>query len=81
MHWITPSEKAAVTDALEKRLWPASNQFRANFGLESQEYTTVVLRVIFLRFAGQRAKRKNISSSLGRNSRLKQAAIKVMVAN
>ena len=43
MHGIAPSEKDTGNAALEKRLWDATDQFRANSGL------------IFLRFASGRA--------------------------
>ena len=33
MQWIAPSEKDTATDTLEKRLWDAADQFRANSGL------------------------------------------------
>ena len=61
MIWIAPSEKDTDTAALEKRLWAAADQFRANSGLKSQEYSAPVLGLIFLRFAevrfaAQRAK-------------------------
>ena len=51
MHWIAPSEKNADNAALEKRLWDAADQLRANSGLKSQEYSAPVLGLIFLRFA------------------------------
>ena len=35
--WIAPSEKDAASSALEKRLWDAADQFRANSGLKAQE--------------------------------------------
>jgi type I restriction enzyme M protein len=61
MLWIAPSKKDADNAALEKRLWDAADQFRANSGLKSQEYSPPVLGLIFLRFAevryaAQRAK-------------------------
>ena len=61
MIWIAPSEKDTDNAALEKRLWDAADQFRANSGLKSQEYSAPVLGHIFLRFAevrfaAQRAK-------------------------
>ena len=37
MLWIAPSEKDTDNAALEKRLWDAADQFRANSGLKSQE--------------------------------------------
>jgi hypothetical protein len=39
MNWITPTEKDSNNAVLEKRLWDAADQFRANSGLKSQEYT------------------------------------------
>ncbi len=64
MLWIAPSEKDTNTAALEKRLWDAADQFRANSGLKSQEYSAPVLGLIFLRFAEVRfaAKRAQIES-------------------
>ncbi|MBC8095300.1 MAG: type I restriction-modification system subunit M N-terminal domain-containing protein, partial [Akkermansiaceae bacterium] len=61
MIWIAPSEKDTDNAALEKRLWDAADQFRANSGLKSQEYSAPVLGLLFLRFAevrfaAQRAK-------------------------
>ena len=51
MHWIAPSEKDIASTALEKRLWDAADQFRANSGLKAQEYSGPILGLIFLRFA------------------------------
>lgn len=51
MIWIAPSEKDADNAALDKRLRAAADQFRANSGLKSQEYSAPVLGLIFLRFA------------------------------
>jgi hypothetical protein len=51
MHWIAASGKDTATATLEKRLWDAADQFRANSGLKSQEYSAPVLGLIFLRFA------------------------------
>jgi hypothetical protein len=66
MHWIAPSEKNTATVTLETRLWEAADQFRANSGLKSQEYSAPVLGLIFLRFAevrfaARRAKLEKIS--------------------
>src|SRR5439155_19204498 len=36
---------------IEKKLWDAADQLRANSGLKSAEYSTPVLGLIFLRFA------------------------------
>jgi len=64
MIWIAPSEKDNNNAALEKRLWDAADQFRANSGLKSQEYSAPVLGLIFLRFAEVRfaAKRAQLES-------------------
>ncbi len=51
MQWIAPSEKDTANDALEKRLWEAADQLRANSGLTAQQYSGPVLGLIFLRFA------------------------------
>jgi type I restriction enzyme M protein len=73
--WIAPSEKDTDTAALEKRLWDAADQFRANSGLKAQEYSAPVLGLIFLRFAdvrfaAQRPKLEKASASSRRESRL-----------
>jgi type I restriction enzyme M protein len=79
MHWIAPSEKDTANAALEKRLWDAADQFRANSGLKSQEYSAPVLGLIFLRFAEvrfavQRAKLEKSATSSRRGSRLDEPA-------
>lgn len=70
MIWIAPSEKDNNNAALEKRLWDAADQFRANSGLKSQEYSAPVLGLIFLRFAevrfaAQRAQLEKASAPPG----------------
>jgi hypothetical protein len=37
MIWIAPSEKDPDNEALEKRLWAAADQLRANSGLTSHD--------------------------------------------
>ncbi len=79
MHWTAPSEKDTDNAALEKRLWDAADQFRANSGLKSQEYSAPVLGLIFLRFAevrfaAQRAKLEKASASARRGSRVDEPA-------
>jgi type I restriction enzyme M protein len=61
MHSIAPTEKDTATVTLEKRLWEAADQVRANSGLTAAQYAQPVLGLIFLRFAevrfaAQRAK-------------------------
>ncbi len=59
MHWVAPSERDTASDTLEKRLWDAADQFRANSGLTAAQYSAPVLGLIFLRFAEARfAKRR-----------------------
>jgi type I restriction enzyme M protein len=59
VQWIAPSAKDTATETLEKRLWDAADQMRANSGLSSQQYSVPVLGLIFLRFAEVRfAKRR-----------------------
>jgi type I restriction enzyme M protein len=79
MRWIAPSEKDTATETLEKRLWDAADQFRANSGLKSQEYSAPVLGLIFLRFAevrftAQRAKLEKAGGSSRRGSRVDESA-------
>ena len=75
MRWIAPSEKDTDNAALEKRLWDAADQFRANSGLKAQEYSGPILGIIFLRFAEarvaqQRGKLEKASASSRRGSRV-----------
>jgi len=79
MHWIAPSEKDAATATLEKRLWDAADQFRANSGLKPQEYSGPILGLIFLRFAearfaAHRAKVEKAGASTRRSSRVDEPA-------
>src|SRR6266700_328730 len=79
MQWIAPSEKDVATDTLEKRLWAAADQLRANSGLTSAQYSQPVLGLIFLRFAEARfaAQRKVLekqASSSRRGSRVDEPA-------
>ena len=43
MQWIAPTEKDTAATSLEKRLWDAADQFRANSGLKAQEYSGPIL--------------------------------------
>lgn len=54
MRWIATSQKDVNNAALEKRLWDAADDFRANSGLKTQEYSGPILGLIFLRFAEAR---------------------------
>jgi type I restriction enzyme M protein len=54
MQWIAPTERDLATTTLEKRLWEAADQFRANSGLKAREYSGPLLGLIFLRFADAR---------------------------
>jgi type I restriction enzyme M protein len=79
MHWIAPSEKDTDAGALEKRLWDAADQFRANSGLTAAQYSQPVLGLIFLRFAevrfaAQRGKLDKASASSRRGSRVDDPA-------
>ena len=73
--WVAAAGKDEATQTLEKRLWDAADQFRANSGLKSQEYSTPVLGLIFLRFAdarfaAQRDKLDKAGASARRGSRV-----------
>ncbi len=79
MHWIAPTEKDTAAATLEKRLWDAADQFRANSGLKAQEYSGPILGLIFLRFAevrfaGQRVRLESAGSSSRRGSRVDEPA-------
>ena len=54
MRWVAPTEKDDANQVLEKRLWDAADQFRANSGLKAAQYSAPVLGLIFLRFAEAR---------------------------
>jgi type I restriction enzyme M protein len=54
MRWVAPPEKDAGTDTLERHLWDAADQLRANSGLSAAQYSQPVLGLIFLRFAEAR---------------------------
>jgi type I restriction enzyme M protein len=75
VQWIAPSEKDNANDLLEKRLWDAADQLRANSGLNPQQYSGPVLGLIFLRFAEVRFAKRHAelqkqASSGRRGSRL-----------
>ena len=79
MHWIAPSEKDTAASSLEKRLWDAADQFRANSGLKAQEYSGPILGLIFLRFAevrfaAQRKKLEAAGATSRRGSRVDEPA-------
>jgi type I restriction enzyme M protein len=75
MLWIAPTENDSSTNTLEKRLWDAADQLRANSGLKAGQYSQPVLGLIFLRFAearfkAHRAKLETVSVSSRRGSRV-----------
>lgn len=79
MKWIAPSEKDTANATLEKRLWDAADQFRANSSLKPQEYSGPILGLIFLRFAEvrftvQHTKLAAAGASSRRGSRLDEPA-------
>jgi len=70
MEWIAPSEKDQARDTMERRLWDAADQFRANSGLTAAQYSAPVLGMIFLRFAETRfEQRRNELATAGVSSR------------
>jgi type I restriction enzyme M protein len=75
MLWIAKSEKDSASSTLEKRLWDAADQFRANSDLKAAQYSQPVLGLIFLRFAevrfaAGRAKFEKTAASSRRGSRV-----------
>src|SRR6202163_688505 len=70
MRWVAATEKDTANETLEKRLWSAADQFRANSGLKAGQYSTPVLGLIFLRFAEARfAKRRAELEKAGGSAR------------
>ena len=51
MRWIAPASKDTATATLEKKLWAAADELRANSGLKLAQYHQPILGLIFLRFA------------------------------
>jgi type I restriction enzyme M protein len=77
--WIAPSEKDVSAASLERRLWDAADQFRANSGLKAQEYSGPILGLIFLRFAevrfsALRARLEAAGTSSRRGNRIEDPA-------
>lgn len=75
MKWIAPPATDNDAGALEKRLWSAADQLRANSGLTAPQYSAPVLGLIFLRFAEarfdkRRAKLEKSDISARRGSRV-----------
>ena len=60
MKWVATAGKDVATDTLEKRLWDAADQFRANSSLSAAQYSPPVLGLIFLRFAEVRFSQQRI---------------------
>jgi len=68
LHWIAPTEKDAATTSLEKRLWDAADQFRADSGIKAQESFGPILHILVLglaeaRLTAQRAKLEKAGAS------------------
>ena len=79
MQWIAPSEKDDTKELLEMNLWDATDHFHANSGLKSQEYSSPVLGLHFLRFAedrfrAKRARLEKTAVSSRRGSRVDEPA-------
>lgn len=69
MRWIAPSARDTAAAALEKRLWEAADQLRANSGLTSAQYSQPVLGLIFLRFADARFSARQAELAKGGSAR------------
>ena len=79
MRWVAATGKETASATLEKQLWDAADQFRANSGLKAQEYSGPILGLIFLRFAEmrfaiQRTKLEAAGGSMRRGSRVDEPA-------
>lgn len=70
MEWIAPAQKDTATKTLEKQLWDAADNLRANSGLTAAQYSQPVLGLIFLKFADARfQKRRDELSKAGTGRR------------
>lgn len=69
-----PTEKQALTETLERRLWRTADQSRANAGFKVQGHSGPVLRMILPRFAQQRAMLEKASASSRRGTRVDDPA-------
>ena len=71
MLWVAPTNKDNDSATLEKRLWDAADQFRANSDLKAQQYSGPILGLIFLRFAEARftAQRSTLEKEGGSSRR------------
>ena len=58
MEWIAPASKDTATKTLEKQLWDAADELRANSGLTAAQYSQPILGLIFLKFADARFQRR-----------------------
>jgi type I restriction enzyme M protein len=60
--WVAPPYRDPESKSLEKKLWDAADELRANSNLKSSQYSAPVLGLIFLRFADVRfqARRKEL---------------------
>ena len=72
MQWIAPSERDTANASFEKRLWDAADSFRANHRLKPQDYSGIILGIIFLRFAEVRYSKQR--ATLEKNQVLPVAA-------
>jgi type I restriction enzyme M protein len=58
MEWIAPKSQDTATKTLEKQLWDAADELRANSGLTAAQYSQPILGLIFLKFADARFQRR-----------------------
>jgi type I restriction enzyme M protein len=58
MEWIAPASKDIATQTLERQLWNAADNLRANSGLTAAQYSQPILGLIFLKFADARFQRR-----------------------
>ncbi|MBC8228935.1 SAM-dependent DNA methyltransferase [bacterium] len=64
---------SSISNELEKRLWSAADELRANSRLKASEYSTPVLGLIFLRYADYKftqAEKEISSATTGRRRRI-----------
>ena len=73
--WVATPYRDPEAKSLEKKLWDAADELRANSNLKSSQYSAPVLGLIFLRFADvrfqiQRAKLAEAEASTRRGSQV-----------
>ena len=75
--WVAPPYRDPEAKSLEKKLWDAADELRANSNLKSSQYSAPVLGLIFLRFADVRfqARRAELEAAAASSRRGSQVEV------